>query len=216
MDSREERGITSLSNTTEANFALHLYESLSVKTKNIINQTRVAIITPYSQQMNLLKRTFAYKLGPNYEKFVEVNTVDAYQGRESNIVIISCVRASAEKGSIGFLSDVRRMNVALTRAKFFLFVITRCDSIIVNPYWRELVDHARNANSVIPVAVRGERRGGGRQNTATFPDLRTVKASLPKGAALSKKAHKKSLQPSLKKRKILDIENEIKEEGEIM
>ena len=55
-------------------------------------------------------------------RFVEINTVDAFQGREAKIVIFSAVRAAGSHG-IGFLSDVRRMNVALTRAKHFLFVI---------------------------------------------------------------------------------------------
>jgi len=52
------------------------------------------------------------------------------------------VRASGNK-TIGFLSDVRRMNVALTRAKHFLFVIARVKSIVVNAYWSQLVSHAR-------------------------------------------------------------------------
>jgi senataxin len=104
------------------------------------------VITPYSQQANLLKRYFRDLLGDNFDKFVEVNTVDAFQGREAKIVIFSAVRAAGSHG-IGFLSDVRRMNVALTRAKYFLFVIARCDSIIVNPYWNDLVQHARETNA---------------------------------------------------------------------
>ncbi len=79
-----------------------------------------------------------------------MNTVDSFQGREANIVIFSCVRAAGSKG-IGFLSDVRRMNVALTRAKHFLFVIARCESISVNPYWDQLVKHARKSQAVVSV-----------------------------------------------------------------
>jgi superfamily I DNA and/or RNA helicase len=55
----------------------------------------------------------------DYHNSIEVNTVDLFQGREANIVIYSCVRAAGSKG-IGFLSDVRRTNVALTRGKHFL------------------------------------------------------------------------------------------------
>jgi senataxin len=73
----------------------------------------------YAQQANFLRNCFAEKLGPDYERHIEVNTVDGYQGREENIFIFSCVRAAGSHG-VGFLSDVRRMNVALTRAKFFL------------------------------------------------------------------------------------------------
>lgn len=92
-------------------------------------------------------------------------------GREANIVIFSCVRAAGSKG-IGFLSDVRRMNVALTRAKNFLFVIARCSSIVVNPYWRDLVDHARETDAVIGVPFSGSR-----QVAFTFPDLFTLQSS---------------------------------------
>ena len=63
------------------------------------------------------------------------------------------------------------MNVALTRAKNFLFVIARCSSIIVNPYWRDLVEHARETNAVIEVPFSGSRQ------QFTFPDLSTLKAA---------------------------------------
>mmetsp|Transcript_21003 Transcript_21003/g.45558 ORF Transcript_21003/g.45558 Transcript_21003/m.45558 type:complete len:99 (+) Transcript_21003:284-580(+) len=62
------------------------------------------------------------------------------------------------------------MNVALTRAKHFLFVIARCSSITVNPYWRDLVDHARETEAVVPVPFSGSRQ------TFSFPDLSTLKA----------------------------------------
>lgn len=83
-------------------------------------------------------------------------------------MIFSCVRAAGSKG-IGFLSDVRRMNVALTRAKHFLFVIARCSSIVVNPYWRDLVNHARETGAVIKVPFSGSQ-----QSTFIFPDLSTL------------------------------------------
>jgi senataxin len=67
------------------------------------------------------------------------------------------------------------MNVALTRAKHFLFVIARCSSITVNPYWRDLVDHAHQTGSIIEVPFSGTR-----QESFTFPDLSTLKASFTK------------------------------------
>jgi len=113
-----------------------------------------------------------------------VSSVDAFQGREANIVIFSCVRAAGSKG-IGFLSDVRRMNVALTRAKNFLFVIANCSSITVNPYWRDLVEHARETDAVIQVPFQQ----GDRQHS--FPDLSFLKP-MPKqeNSTTSLKKHK--------------------------
>jgi senataxin len=169
VDSAEERGGTSLANSTEANFALHLYRSLAKEAGHIATQSRVCIITPYSQQAALLRRTFSQGLGHEYTSRVEVNTVDSFQGREANIIIFSCVRAAGSRG-IGFLSDVRRMNVALTRAKHFLFVIARCQSIVVNPYWDQLVKHAREGRAIIPVPMQGRFQ---------FPELSSLEAMKP-------------------------------------
>lgn len=156
LDSKEEKVGTSLSNPTEARLAVFLFEQLKQFSRGIATKSRIAIITPYAQQSRLLKQTFADSIGPDFEKFVEVNTVDAFQGREANIVIFSAVRASGSKG-IGFLSDVRRMNVALTRAKNFLFVIARVESIIQNPYWKDLVEHARETSAVVHVPAMRSR-----------------------------------------------------------
>ena len=101
---------------------------------------------------------------------MEVSSVDAFQGREASIVILSCVRAAGSGKGIGFLSDVRRMNVALTRAKHFLFVIANTRSIVVNPYWRDLVEQARTTNAIIPVPMS--------INPFSFPDLSTLRPQL--------------------------------------
>ncbi|VEU37291.1 unnamed protein product [Pseudo-nitzschia multistriata] len=172
LDSKEERGGTSLSNSTEADLAVYLYKSLKQITDGASAASRVAVITPYSQQAGLLRRKFGDLLGKNYAQFVEVNTVDAFQGREAKIVVFSAVRAAGSRG-IGFLSDVRRMNVALTRAKHFLFVIARCKSIVVNPYWKDLVEHARDTNAVVsvPILRKGKK---GKTNFAPVKEWRLV------------------------------------------
>jgi senataxin len=173
LDSKEERGGTSLSNSGEAQLAVYLYMRLKGISRGLSAETKVAVITPYAQQARMLREYFGDALGPNYEKFVEVNTVDAFQGREANIVIFSAVRAAGSHG-IGFLSDVRRMNVALTRAKHFLFVIARCDSIVVNPYWSDLVTHARKTHAVLKVPIFG----GGR--ALSFGELNEWQKETPK------------------------------------
>jgi senataxin len=156
LDSREEKAGTSMSNPAEAQLAVYLFQQLKQFSRGLSTKSRVAVITPYAQQSRLLKQTFADALGPTYDKAVEVNTVDAFQGREANIVIFSAVRASGSRG-VGFLADVRRMNVALTRAKHFLFVIARVESIVQNPYWNDLVQHARQTGAVVHVPVHRNR-----------------------------------------------------------
>ena len=165
-----------MSNSTEAQFALHLYMSLTERVGHVVKQSKVSIITPYSQQATVLRRVFSQHLGPDYPSNVEVNTVDAFQGRESNIVIFSCVRAAGSRG-IGFLSDVRRMNVALTRAKFFLFVIARCESIVVNPYWADLVKNAKDASSVIRIPMKRPEQN--------FSDLSKLNPERPKSKPIT-------------------------------
>jgi len=150
LDSSEQRGGSSVSNMTEAKFALQLYQQLAKELSLFFTASKVSVITPYAQQAALIKRLFSQALGTGYDKAVEINTVDSFQGREADIVILSCVRAAGSKG-IGFLSDVRRMNVALTRSKHFLFIIARCRSICANPYWDQLVTDARKNQAVVYV-----------------------------------------------------------------
>eukprot|EP01137_Pigoraptor_chileana_P016068 Opistho-2@5626 len=81
------------------------------------NFPTVAIISPYKQQINLLKEQLVHT--PALQIFtdkISVNTIDSFQGQERDIVYISMTRSNAE-GAIGFLSDIRRMNVAMTRAR---------------------------------------------------------------------------------------------------
>ena len=176
LDSAEERVGTSLSNPFEASMALHLHRSLARETYHMSTKSCVAVITPYAQQAALLRRIFSQ------ENNVEVHTVDSFQGKESDIIIFSAVRASGSRG-VGFLSDVRRMNVALTRAKHFLFIIARCDSIIVNPYWKDLVNNAREANAVIRVPVTGRNHN----NFIKLCNMKPVRPLTKKIPSISKK-----------------------------
>ena len=73
-----------------------------------------------------------------------MSTVDGFQGREKDIILFSCVRAHTEKKKIGFLADIRRMNVALTRAKFSCIVVGHTKSLEVNPHWRSLIKNAQD------------------------------------------------------------------------
>ena len=87
-----------------------------------LSHDSIAVITPYKEQMTRIRDL----IHENLSSLIEVNTVDAFQGQEKEIIVFSCVRSNDLKGErrgIGFLRDTRRLNVALTRAKFALYVL---------------------------------------------------------------------------------------------
>jgi ATP-dependent RNA/DNA helicase IGHMBP2 len=93
----------------------------------------IAVITPYAAQAQFLRERL--KLSE-----VEIDTVDGFQGREKEAVVVSLVRSNAD-GEIGFLADVRRMNVALTRARRKLIVVGDSATVTAHPFYQRLVDY---------------------------------------------------------------------------
>lgn len=138
-------GRTSLVNHEEITIALLLYRRLTSDFPEIDFDGKVGIITPYKQQLIHLKKKFQQQFGDRILDTIDFNTTDAFQGRERDIIIFSCVRASPE-GGIGFLSDVRRMNVGLTRAKSSLFILGNSKSLMRNRLWGSLVEDAKTRN----------------------------------------------------------------------
>lgn len=90
--------------------------------------------------MNLIQELVNQKL--QYYS-IEVNTVDGYQGREKDIIILTTVRSNRHK-NLGFLDDLRRMNVSITRAKYCFWIIGNSGTLNANPAWRELITYAHN------------------------------------------------------------------------
>lgn len=132
----------SLVNIAEVNVAMQLYERLVTDFgKTFDFAGKIGIITPYKGQLKELKARFTAAYGNSILTKVEFNTTDAFQGRESEVIIFSCVRAS-DKG-IGFLSDIRRMNVGLTRAKSSLWVLGNSRSLMQGEFWNKLIVNAR-------------------------------------------------------------------------
>lgn len=128
LESRENKG--------EAELAVKLlYELLGsgMKAKN------VALLTPYTAQAKLLKTLVR-------EPGLEIGSVDGFQGREKEAIILSLVRSS-DAGQIGFLSDMRRLNVAITRARRCLIVIGDSATIGRHPVYARFVTHAEKLGS---------------------------------------------------------------------
>lgn len=95
---------------------------------------QIAVITPYAAQVRLLRDLLA---GTG----IEIDSVDGFQGREKEVVLVSLVRSNPE-GEIGFLGDVRRTNVAMTRARRSLVVIGDSATLAVHPFYQRLIEYA--------------------------------------------------------------------------
>eukprot|EP01036_Dinobryon_divergens_P030769 gene30770-40065_t len=135
-------------NLEEVRFCCRLVECLLMEANRFQRASpgSIGIITPYSEQQQKLRSEIGRRFQCSHNKGgvldIEVNTVDGFQGKEKDIIIISTVRGN-DNGSIGFLSDKRRMNVALTRAKLGLFVVGHAATLSqCNIIWRDFVNHA--------------------------------------------------------------------------
>lgn len=113
---------TSSTNPEEANLLIK-YLGIYINNNSIDKNVTIAVISPYKKQVDYLKENIVNM--PDYERFklnIVVNTIDSFQGQERDIVCISMCRSN-DKGDIGFLSDIRRMNVAMTRARKKLVIV---------------------------------------------------------------------------------------------
>ncbi|MCX6217061.1 AAA domain-containing protein [Spirosoma sp.] len=111
------------------------------------NFPTVAIISPYKQQINVLKDQLLHtpELQP-YSDRISVNTIDSFQGQERDIVYISMTRSNAE-GEIGFLSDIRRMNVAMTRARKKLVIVGDSATLAGLSFYADFIAYAEQLNA---------------------------------------------------------------------
>lgn len=98
----------------------------------------VGIISPYRAQVQYLRQLIRQREGLKpYRRQISVNTVDGFQGQERDIVLISLVRSN-DDGQIGFLRDLRRMNVAITRARMKLIILGSADTLCRHPFYKRL------------------------------------------------------------------------------
>ncbi|KAF8327025.1 SEN1 N terminal-domain-containing protein [Cantharellus anzutake] len=145
-DGREEMAKGhSLLNRTEVKFAVSLYERLrNVFSSRVDLDQRVGIIAMYDAQKNELQRQFSAKFSRSILSSIDFGTVDGFQGQEKDIIIVSCVRAGPNVQRIGHLVDIRRMNVAMTRARCSLFILGHAATLErSNDMWAKIVQDAR-------------------------------------------------------------------------
>ena len=131
-------------NVAEAELTMKVLEEYINKiSRNRFVEERldVGIISPYKAQANCLRRLL--KKSDFFKPIrtaISINTVDGFQGQERDIIVISLVRSN-DSGTIGFLSDLRRMNVAITRARMKLIIIGDASTICHHKFYKELHDY---------------------------------------------------------------------------
>ncbi len=134
-------------NKGEAEFTLdtlrQYFEKIG-KQRILDERIDVGIISPYRAQVQLLRRMLRKReFFKPYRQLITVNTVDGFQGQERDVILISMVRANGE-GQIGFLRDLRRMNVAITRARMKLIILGDKDTLTRHPFYKRLWEYTQN------------------------------------------------------------------------
>eukprot|EP00210_Caulerpa_lentillifera_P002220 g2133.t1 len=156
----ERQGGGSLQNQVEADLAVALFRELRdflIQKQNQAEKdgspkpkpVRVGVLTPYRSQTQCLTNTFTKKLGAAIASEVKIMTVDSCQGKQLDVVIFSCVRGSLEASSVGFVSDTRRMNVAITRAKKALWILGNFRTLVKHPAWAALAADAEDRECLV-------------------------------------------------------------------
>ncbi|NXX91896.1 SETX helicase, partial [Centropus bengalensis] len=153
-DGCEERENDSFSNPQEVKLVMELVRTIKGR-RNDLGLRHIGIITPYSAQKKKIQQQLDREFQNNS---AEVDTVDAFQGREKDCIIVTCVRASITRGSIGFLASLQRLNVTITRAKFSLFILGRLKTLMENRDWYELIQDAQKRGAIIKTSERSYRK----------------------------------------------------------
>ena len=151
----KENQSKSLSNSQEARLVIHtLRDYIEMMSPQKVESERVdfGIITPYRGQARLIRRLLKMQhYFRRLKRLITVGTVDGFQGQERDVIVISLVRDNAE-GNIGFLRDLRRMNVAMTRARMKLIIVGNAHTLSRHRFYRELAEHIKEHGEFIEAA----------------------------------------------------------------
>lgn len=138
---------TSFLNRTEA---ASVEKIVTMMLKANITPDQIGVITPYEGQRAFVV-SYMQKNGSQRSelyKEIEVASVDSFQGREKDFIIVSCVRSNTQQG-IGFLRDPRRLNVALTRARYGIIIVGNPRLLARNPLWYSLLTHFQERDCIV-------------------------------------------------------------------
>ncbi|KAF8176032.1 AAA domain-containing protein [Pholiota molesta] len=138
---------TSFLNRTEAS---NVEKIVTKFFKAGVMPSQIGVVTPYEGQRSYIVNYMQFNgsLKKDLYKEIEVASVDAFQGREKDYIILSCVRSNEHQG-IGFLNDPRRLNVALTRAKYGVVILGNPKVLSKHPLWHYLLTHYKEKNCLV-------------------------------------------------------------------
>ena len=151
MDYQEQQAGDGLSrqNPAEAELTLQSLKDYFIKIgkdRILYERVDVGIISPYRGQVSLLRRMLRRdSYWKPFRHLITINTIDGFQGQERDVIVISMVRNNDE-GDVGFLRDLRRMNVAITRARMKILLIGNRTTLSHDPFYRRLLRYVDNLN----------------------------------------------------------------------
>ncbi|XP_032978260.1 probable helicase senataxin isoform X6 [Rhinolophus ferrumequinum] len=146
-DGSERRDNDSYVNVQEIKLVMEIIKLIKEKKKKDTTFRSIGIITHYKAQKMMIQKELDKEF--DGKRLAEVDTVDAFQGRQKNCVIVTCVRANAMQGSIGFLASLQRLNVTITRAKYSLFILGHLRTLMENQHWNHLIQDAQRRGAII-------------------------------------------------------------------
>ncbi|XP_006164386.1 probable helicase senataxin isoform X2 [Tupaia chinensis] len=191
-DGSERRDNDSYVNVQEIKLVMELIKLIKDKRRDVTFRN-IGIITHYKAQKTMIQKDLDKEFdrkGP-----AEVDTVDAFQGRQKDCVIVTCVRANATQGSIGFLASLQRLNVTITRAKYSLFILGHLRTLMENQHWNHLIQDAQRRGAIIKTCDRNYRHDAVKilklkpvlQRSLTHPPTMAPEVDRPQGGLPSTK-----------------------------
>jgi senataxin len=143
---------SSWSNELEAQLALAIVRHLLNAYPDAIAPSSIGIISPYNGQVRHIRTLLKESFDEATARLIDVNSVDGFQGREKDIIVLSTVRSDlGQRGQrgIGFLRDARRMNVSITRARSSVFVLGHADTLAKDPLWEAVLQDATDRHCLV-------------------------------------------------------------------
>ncbi|XP_069871002.1 probable helicase senataxin [Dipodomys merriami] len=145
-DGSERRDNDSYVNIQEIKLVMEIMKLIKDKRRDTTFRN-IGIITHYKAQKTMIQKDLDKEF--DRKGSAEVDTVDAFQGRQKDCIIVTCVRASATQGSIGFLASLQRLNVTITRAKYSLFILGHLRTLMENEHWNQLIQDAQKRGAIV-------------------------------------------------------------------